>query len=136
MDRLVCPHCHSRRIASRRVPRDIVMVMPCPACSELVVLFHRKAIALDRKVLELGTHDERKMHIATIIAEFLEPGLLKFAIPDRPLDEEEDGEEEDFLEPDENDDPLPPITEREIREFRRIHLRRLDNADYFRRHLG
>lgn len=133
MDRVICPHCQSRRISSTRVPKDVVVVMPCPACSELVVFFRRKVIALDRKVLEAGTRQERKMHIATIIAEFLEPGLLKFAIP-QPFVHDDESEEGDFIEGNEEPD-LPPISEREVREFTRVHLRRLDNADYFRRHL-
>lgn len=134
MDRLVCPHCHSRRIASARVPKDVVAVMPCPACSELVVMFRRKAIALDKKVLEGGSHQERKMHIATIIAEFLEPGLLKFTVAEPITDEDEDDDDDIFGEDD--DVPMPPISDREMREFTRVHLRRLDNAEYFKRHLG
>lgn len=134
MDRVICPHCQSRRIASTRVPKDVVVVMPCPACSELVVFFRRKVIALDRKVLEGGTRHDRKMHIASIIEEFLEPGLIKFRIPE-PIVSDDDTDEEEFLNAD--DEPeLPPISDREVREFTRIHLRRLDNAEYFRRHLG
>lgn len=134
MDRVMCPHCQSHRIASTRVPKDVVVVMPCPACSELVVFFRRKVIALDRKVLEGGTRHERKMHIASIIAEFLEPGLLKFAIPE-PIVDDDDADDEEFLEANDEQE-LPPISEREVREFTRIHLRRLDNAEYFRRHIG
>ena len=134
MDRVICPHCQSRRIASTRVPKDVVVVMPCPACSELVVFFRRKVIALDRNILEGGTRHDRKMHIASIIAEFLEPGLIKFAIPE-PIVSDDDTDEEEFLEADDEAE-LPPISEREVREFTRIHLRRLDNAEYFRRHLG
>lgn len=135
MDRVMCPHCQSRRIASTRVPKDVVVVMPCPACSELVVFFRRKVIALDRKVLEGGTRHERKMHIASIIADFLEPGLLKFSIPEPIVSDDADEDEAEFLEPD-DEQALPPISDREVREFTRIHLRRLDNAEYFRRHLG
>ncbi len=109
--------------------------MPCPACSELVVFFRRKVIALDRKVLEGGTRHERKMHIASIIADFLEPGLLKFSIPEPIVSDDADEDEAEFLEPD-DEQALPPISDREVREFTRIHLRRLDNAEYFRRHLG
>lgn len=138
MERLICPHCDSPRLAGARTPKDVVVVMPCPACSGLVVLFRKKAMALDRKLLEKGTQDERKMHIATIIAEFLEPGLLKFAIPrpstdDFESDEIDEGDDEDYLE---TEDDLPPISEKELRDFRRIHLRRLDNPEYFKRHLG
>lgn len=134
MDRVICPHCQSRRIASTRVPKDVVVVMPCPACSELVVFFRRKVIALDRKVLEGGTRHDRKMHIASIIAEFLEPGLIKFRIPE-PIVSDDATDEEEFLDADDEAE-MPPISDREVREFTRIHLRRLDNAEYFRRHLG
>src|SRR5262245_40469650 len=79
MDRPMCPHCNSGQLAVARVPKDVVVVMPCPACSRLVVMCRRKALALDRAILERGSQQERKMHIAGIIAEFLEPGLLKFA---------------------------------------------------------
>lgn len=134
MERLVCPHCKSRRIAATRVPKDIVVVMPCPACRGLVVFFRRKAIALDRKKLEQGTRQERKMHIASIIAEFIEPGMLKFAIRESFLPDE-DVEEENFIEAGE-ELAAQPISDREMREFTRVQLRRLDNPEYFKRHLG
>ena len=97
------------------------------------MFFRRKVIALDRKVLEGGTRDERKMHIAGIIAELLEPGLLRFTMPEPIIND--DSDDDDFLDADAEPE-LPPISEREVREFTRIHLRRLDNADYFHRHLG
>lgn len=140
MERIICPHCRSRRLAAARVPKDVVVVMPCPSCSELVVLFRRKALALDREILENGTHQERKMHIAGIIAEFLEPGLLKFALSQPPMDNDDDDQDDDALfdnaEEDEEDPGAPPITEKDVRDFARVHLRRIDNPDYFKRHLG
>ncbi len=104
------------------MPKDVVVVMPCPSCSELVVLFRRKALALDREILENGTHQERKMHIAGIIAEFLEPGLLKFALSQPPIDsDEEEDEEEGLFDNLEDDEPqAPPITERDVRDFARV----------------
>ena len=134
MDRLVCPHCKSRRIVAARTRGNVVVVMPCPACQELVVFFRRKVIALDRKKLEQGTRQERKMHIASIIAEFIEPGMLKLEIPQSFISEEEPDEDEDFLVAEEELD-VPPISDREMREFTRVQLRRLDNPEYFKRHL-
>lgn len=112
--------------------------MPCPACSELVVLFRRKALALDRKILENGTHQERKMHIAGIIAEFLEPGLLKFALSQPEFDTDDEDEENDLFDVagEEDDSELPPITEKDVSDFARVELRQIDNPEYFRRHLG
>ena len=58
MERLTCPHCRSGRLAGAPVPKDVVVVMPCPACSGLVVMFRKKALALDRKILaELAVSD-------------------------------------------------------------------------------
>lgn len=76
------------------------------------------------------------MHIASIIAEFLEPGLLKFEIPRPFVHSADSDDDEDELLEDDVEPELPPISEREVREFTRVHLRRLDNADYFKRHLG
>lgn len=136
MNRVVCPHCRSGRLAESVLPKDVVIVKQCPACGELVVMFRRKVLALNRKILERGTTHERKMHIAGIIAEFLEPGLLKFAAAAadfEPNDIEADGEESA---PPPRRQGKKPISEDELREFARVHLRQIDNGDYFKRHLG
>lgn len=136
MDVVVCPHCKSHRIVSAKVPKDVVVVMPCPACGELVILFRKKVIALERKILELGTFEERKMHLATVIAEFLEPGMFGPVSSKGDLDSV-DGFE-DALEEGNQKDPnwLPPISERELEEFTRIQLEKLDDSKYFRKHFG
>ena len=135
MNRVVCPHCRSGRLAESVIPKDVVIVKQCPACGELVVMFRRKVLALNRKILEQGTSHERKMHIAGIIAEFLEPGLIKFAAAAADFEPETD-------EADPDDATAPtvpakrPISEDEMREFARVQLRQIDNRDYFKRHLG
>jgi len=134
MDRPVCPHCHSGRLAGATVPKDVVVVMPCPACSGLVVMFRKKALALDRKILQAGTQQDRKMHIAGIIAEFLEPGLLKFANSSGDFEPESDQAEAAAKV--EVSPEKPPISDDEVREFARVALRRIDDSDYFKRHLS
>jgi hypothetical protein len=119
-------------LAESAVPKDVVVVKQCPACGELVVMFRRKVLALDRKILERGTTHERKMHIAGIIAEFLEPGLLRFAAATAAEFEADDTDFEGGAE--RNSDR--PISDEELREFARVHLRQIDNREYFRRHLG
>jgi hypothetical protein len=135
MNRVVCPHCRSGRLAESVIPKDVVIVKQCPACGELVVMFRRKVLALDRKILERGTSHERKMHIAGIIAEFLEPGLLKFAAAAADFEPDEDEMDAD----DAIVDGAPakrPISEDELRDFARVQLRQIDNREYFKRHLG
>ncbi len=139
MHSLTCPHCQSTGHFKSRVPRDVIAVLPCPACHELVVLFRSQTIALDRRVLESGTLTERKEHLAQVIGEFLE---VAGGLPLRPGDisgisthfggrnqEEagadcvEDGQEE-------------VISEQELEKFVRVDLKCLDNGAYFRRHFG
>ena len=139
MNLVVCPHCKSHRIVTAKVPKDVVVVMPCPSCSELVVLFRKKVIALDRGVLEGGTMDERKDHIAEIIAEFLEPNL--FGLLGGGADEENLEERSGIRprrrradrEPAEN--WVPPISDREMDQYK-VQLEQLDNPEYFKKHFG
>ena len=127
---VVCPHCNSRRIVSAKVPKDVVMVVPCPSCLELVVLFRKKIIPLDKTILEQGTQEERKMHLAGIIAEFLEPGVFKLglAMP-RPetADSRSVAKGSDFFSEE-------PISDNEVERFVSVQLNRLDDSRYFRRH--
>lgn len=155
-----CPHCGSQRIVIAKVPKDVVVVQPCPVCHEFVVLFRRKVIALNRAILEKGTFDERKAHIAEIIAEFLEPDLFasesgeEAASPFdglfRQMAEAEDGApgdagdeaageadeaaEDGAFDDDEEDEE--GISEEEVDRFVRVELKKLDDPRYFRKHFG
>lgn len=127
---VVCPHCNSRRIVSAKVPKDVVMVVPCPSCMELVVLFRKKIIPLDKTILEQGTQEERKMHLAGIIAEFLEPGVFKLglAMPRQETAESRSvAKGADFFSEE-------PISDNEVERFVSVQLNRLDDSRYFRRH--
>ncbi len=136
---VVCPHCKAPRIFSSKVPKDVVMVLPCPACHELVVLFRRKVVPIDRKILEKGEFEERKAHIAEVIAEFLEPGMFRMNPDDLAADDEghpffstrAPGEEEA-----EEDDAGEAISQSEFERFVKIDLNRLDEARYFKKHFG
>ena len=136
MDRPMCPHCNSGELAVAKMHRDVVVVMPCPQCSGLVVMFRRKALALDRAILERGTKQERKMHIAGIIAEFLEPGLLRFATASGELEPAPGGSDASAEAESAASAAPSPISDEEMREFTRVDLRRLDDRDYFKRYFG
>jgi hypothetical protein len=142
MSAVSCPHCGKTRITTSRVPRDVVVMLPCPECHELVVLFRGKAIALNREVLQSGTKEERRNHIAEIVEEFLPPelfsgvmnwdfseGATPFPFPERrsrrarAADTEEDDEE-------------PPISDAEVERFQKFELHRIDEPRYFKRHFG
>ena len=101
-----------------------------------MVLFRKKVVALSRRILENGTMDERRVHIVNIITEFLESDMFRKGLPAQS--ESPKGVEK--VEPVDRLDEflwdLPPISEREFDKFTRIQLRRLDNAKYFKRHIG
>ena len=152
MNTLLCPHCKSHRIVTSKVPRDVVAVMPCPACGELTVLFRDKVIALDRKVIEHGSSEERVTHLATVINEFLESGIIPFdevhfegafdassmppprkrapRIRKRPRPRRA-MPDQPFGEPFE-----PSISQEEMERFVNKELAQLDDPKYFKRHFG
>jgi hypothetical protein len=136
MNLVVCPHCKSHRIVASRVPKDVVVVMSCPACGELVVLFRQKVIAISRQIIENGTLEERKHHLANVIGEFLES-----APPGFPFGESAGG----MMMPDENPSPFEdevdadgasPISDTEMNDFVEIHLNQIDDSGYFKKHFG
>lgn len=147
MSALTCPHCKSHQIVTSKVPRDVVVVMPCPACGELTVLFRDKVIALDRKVIESGTTEERVNHLATVINAFLESGILPFdevhfegafdqprpaprKRPRRPRRRPQ------VPRPSEADAFEPSISQEEVDRFITHELKQLDDPTYFKRHFG
>lgn len=137
-----CPHCGTPRIITSKVPKDVVVVMPCPNCRELVVLFRNKAIALSRKIMEQGSFEERKDHIAEIITEFFDPGMLGLPLPENgagfELDDSADSEADDFNELFDADSTAAkgPISEKELDEFVRLDLNRIDEPNYFKKYFG
>lgn len=138
MDVVVCPHCHSHRIVTTKIPRDVVAVMPCPSCHELAVLFRDKVIALNRRILESGTFEERKEHLAHVIAEFLEAGMLPaegFTMA-HGQNREFDDEDVEFGDADEDQPDFGEITDREMEQFVKIDLKCIDDPSYFRKHFG
>jgi len=133
---VVCPHCKERRFFPGRPPKDVLVVLQCPSCRELAIVFRHKVIPLSQRIIEKGTREERVTHYATILDELLQAGFLRSpgregtppadAAPPFPGDESSC----DF-EPDRE-----PITNEEFERFHRIELRCIDNAAYFKRHFG
>jgi len=115
----------------------VVVVLPCPACHELCVLFRNKIIPLSRRIIEQGTFEERKAHLASIIAEFLDPSLLGKIMADM---EEGMGQAIEELHPRRQAvshlEDRGEITEEELERFVKFELKCLDNATYFKRHFG
>ena len=142
MSEMICPHCQSKNIGSNqisRVPNGVVAVKPCPTCSELVVPFKDKLIGLNKEVLYNGTKEERTLHLADVISEFMEEGILNIEMFQSPQFNSEDiGEpSEDAIEVEIEDnaeaDDVSPISDDELKRFIDFDLDKLDNVDYFRK---
>lgn len=134
MDMVVCPHCKTHRLVTSKVPRDVVVVVPCPVCHEFSVLFRKKVIPLNRRIIEHGTFEERKDHLAHVIAEFLETGM--FTLGEEHADESMPAANESAERGAAAQDSADAISEEEIDKFVKIDLKCIDNPAYFRRHFG
>ncbi len=137
MDSVICPHCKSQRIVTSKIPKDVVIVVPCPACEELSVLFRNKVIPLNRHILQHGSFEERKTHLASVIAEFLDEAFFPFPEnaeqPDRKVPRRRPPR------PEAGPPAAPhdlPITEEELERFVKIDLKCIDNSSYFKKHFG
>lgn len=148
---ITCPHCGHRHVVASRVPKDVVVVMPCPACSDLIVMFRNKVVGLKRKIVEEGSFDEKKAHISEVIAHFLEPGMIwpegmmtdasEQGLQDLSsyMNQHDEGDEpgDSALAPGEQAvDGGPPITQGEVDHFVTIDLQRIDDATYFRKYFS
>lgn len=133
-----CPHCKEHHLPAKDVPADAVVFMLCPGCHELVVLFKRKAAALDRDVLRSGTDEEQIAHIAQVIHRFWRPGMLRRLIKDQMGAVLEGGEESNGPKRRRKKDApeTPPISQAEVDRFVQFDLGRLDDHAYFRKHFG
>ena len=133
MKPLECPHCHEEQITVSKVPNEVVVVTPCPACHELVVVFRRKAIGLNRTILKSGTMEEKKTHLANVIVEFLEPDLIESALGEI-LGGDDEGETRmhDLSKGHRRRKGPRGISEEEINRFVVEQLPMLDDPEYFR----
>lgn len=145
MKLITCPHCNYKHLVTSKGLSDVVVVLPCPSCHDLMVLFRGKITGLKRDVLEHGTFEEQKQHIAEIVMEYLEPGMFK-GIPSQQAERAENGDWEggEFEEIDAGEEREPadpaemaaPITQSEVDQFVRLDLHRIDEASYFHKHFG
>lgn len=137
MDSVICPHCKAHRIVTAKIPKDVVIVVPCPACQELSVLFRNKVIPLNRHIIEHGSFEERKTHLASVIAEFLDeaffPSPENAEQPERKTPHPRPPRREPDLHAERHD---MPITQEELERFVKIELKCIDNPSYFKKHFG
>ena len=86
-------------------------------------------MALNRDIMENGTIDDRKAHIASIIVEFLEPEMLSFG-----LNRIMHNNMRNFIEERPKESTDRPISPDEIKKFRLEELDKIDDPSYFKEH--
>jgi len=139
MIKITCPHCGATG-SMTPPPKEFVIIAPCPQCGEWIVLFREKVVAISREILNNGTFEEKKQHVAEIITTFLDslgplpPALLGEQESTAPMTDDQEGAEGESVEP-EQERP-GGITKEEIRDFVSIDLKLIDKRDYFERVFG
>ena len=103
-----CPHCGAR--GQIMIPAvGAIIILPCPQCRELVVVFCGHALALDRGLMGSGSLDERRDHLLSVLTEFLEDRVNKLLSGEMPTEE---GEMGDYYEtPSESSEGNPEASE-------------------------
>lgn len=138
MKQIDCPHCGHSNITKVSVSKDVVVVLPCPSCSEWIALFRDRVIRLDRRIIQAGSRDEKIAHISEIIVEFLDSGGLS-AIT---FGDEVTGDHEQSVPTPPRKSPRTskkvrgPITQTEMDRFKEFELDKIDESGYFRKHFG
>lgn len=138
---VACPHCGNHGVITTKIPRDVVVVWPCPNCQGFVVLFRNKVIPINREILEHGTPEQRKAHIADIVAEFLDANFFSVGMSPfvaNPLERiEDEADESDGEEGHPSDAPNnTPISQEEFENWVRFELQKLDDPAYFKKYFG
>jgi len=128
------------------LPEDGLLVLgPCPACHEFVLLVAEIPLPVDKQVILYGSTDEKREHLFSVLASFLEQriNLLVDQVDenkDRLTDYENSRrfQKVDHLEPSANaqfPDTTPlmqQISSEEVRQFVEEELPRLDDSEYFK----
>lgn len=137
-----CPHCGVRG-QIMLPPLGAIIVGPCPNCDELVVVFCGRVLPLRKDIMVDGTTAEKHEHLKSVLVEFIDDRVSKVVeqltpeVAEGLHDYSPEGEIEDPepVPPVSEDTvatvPPPQITDREVDEFLRFDLPRLDNRDYF-----
>ena len=144
MIKITCPHCGASGSITP-LPKQLIVVAPCPQCGELVVLFREQVVAMNRDILNHGTAEQKIRHIAEIITTFVESfGPLSSSLFREGATIEADAEPQDGIEfesadageLDADEEESDNITRDEVRDFVNIDLKLIDRKEYFERVFG
>jgi len=136
-------------------PAGSVLIGPCPLCSEMVVLFAGRVMALEKEVMLGNDLDAKREHLIGVLSEYVSERVgevLSDANVVSPLvdqdedalremmdinDEESDEEDQITLHPTvDADSTMRPISKQEAEDFLRIDLPLLAKPEYFQAFFG
>ncbi len=143
---VTCPHCGAEgRIVLP--PLGAIIFGPCPECAEMVAVFCGHTLPLDKEIMNRQKEEEKKDHLLEVLGVFLHErieGLFGaqgdarqfVAAPadDAEAAQEANGEHAALLANAQAEDAASrrPISKEEIDTFKKIELRMLDDAQYFK----
>ncbi len=132
-----CPHCHRNGFHLWKLEKEVAAVLTCRYCGELALIFRGRVLPLDKRILESGTLEERKLHLAEVIGTLLESGLLDFSVLKADMHPMDAAEGKNISkEKLDKTSPTDSISDQEMERFVKIDLKRLDNPNYFKRIFG
>ena len=134
---VTCPHCGVQG-QIMLPPLGAIIIGPCPECSEMVVVFSGRVLALDKEIMQGDSAQSKRDHLMEVLRGFLEERVSRlFEDADDFIGKDalaETGEEEadaPKVAPYGNA-PTAPITREEVDAFRHVDLSLIDNRHYFK----
>ena len=145
---VTCPHCGAEgRIVLP--PLGSIIFGPCPECAEMVAVFCGHTLPLDKEIMSRPKEEDKKDHLLEVLGVFLHErieglfgaqGHARQFAPAPAEDNaaaaeaagEQGGEGRSSKTQTADAKPPRPISKEEIDTFRRIELRMLDDAQYFK----
>jgi hypothetical protein len=133
-----CPHCGAK--GKILLPsQGAILIGPCPNCDEMVAVFCGNGLPLDKDVMTSGTVQEKHRHLMEVLTSFLDMSIRETLKQQSGAKDGSDGEGEIDLEPfelkfepGESEAAAPAsITDADVRTFRDVDLKFLDNKTYF-----
>ena len=120
-----CPHCQAQGRVRFPLVGVIFIIIPCPECEGMFVVFLERVLALDTETMTGKDQEEKQAHLYDVIASFLEERIAVMV----------GAQTNSASEPSPEDNNPCPITDEEMLDLSDT-LKLLDNAKFFRAIFG
>lgn len=129
-----CPHCNVRgQIVFP--PLGAIIIGPCPNCWESVLVFGGKVLPLSKEILTKGDRAQKVAHIKNVVMDHLDPKITQLVeqLGDGVLENLHDYKPSATSE---KKECPQEISMTEFEKFVKVDLLKIDEGDYFKKHLG